>query len=224
MAEEIKWKNTIDKSLYLLADMLDDKGAVGSIIITGVNKSPAQLYGLDGTWECIKKELKYQYITNNTIPFINWTSHVVKTDSNAAGVNTAVLSGDGISLRLGWKNNENVSDGYENQSWTTQIGQLNLNKIGIKDGFGWESYGVSWTDSLSGSQPVMGEITLTSSGLIRIADFVCWPAVTTKSGYISALSYPTGQGWHYVTFHYPHLDPKYMLDDFCQTWYWKRTA
>lgn len=41
MAEEIKWKNTIDKSLYLLADMLDDKGAVGSIIITGVNKSPA---------------------------------------------------------------------------------------------------------------------------------------------------------------------------------------
>lgn len=208
MAEEIKWKNTIDKSLYLLADMLDDKGAVGSIIITGVNKNPAQLYGLDGTWDCIKKEFKPTHWKIGAAAGSDQISFSTSYSKNAGS--EIYIAGDGISIKLYWTNVVAMNDGTAANDATTPLCDIIWNKVGINGSIPYPIYApgqVDWPNAIP-------QVCLQTNGRIRI-----WDWTTQKTSYDSN----TGSG-HGCSMHIPHLAPEYMLDDFCQTWYWKRTV
>lgn len=208
MAEEIKWKNTIDKSLYLLADMLDDKGAVGSIIITGVNKSPAQLYDLDGTWECIKKEFKPTHWKIGAAVGSDQISFSTSYSKNAGS--EIYIAGDGISIKLYWTNVVAMNDGTAANDATTPLCNIIWNKVGINGSIPYPIYAPGQVDYLN----AIPQVCLQTSGRIRI-----WDWTTQQTSYYSY----TGQG-HGCSMHIPHLAPEYMLDDFCQLWYWKRVS
>ena len=215
MAEKIKWKNTIDKSLYLLADMLDDKGAVGSIIITGVNKSPAQLYGLDGTWKCIKKEWKIGYRTDNTgwqyykddTTIMTWQTKYAK-DTGATGISRI---GNGISIRLMWSNLVALDDGLQTapsgwSAWTTPIVVCNLAEMGLTN----IPYNLPFLAYSDGGESI-GEVYMDGSKIYTLD----WVWKSTKQN---------GPQTCYSVLHFPNLPPSLMKDQFCDIWYWKRTA
>lgn len=216
MAEEIKWKNTIDKSLYLLADMLDDKGAVGSIIITGTKDDPSIAYGLDGTWECIKKEFKFQEITD----VINWNMDEVTESSKEGAIykplsSKAYLCDNNIIIRSQWSNKKKMDDS------THTIGTLQLSKIGINQTLPYRYYFGSYNDG-HGS---IGFTIVEEDGAITVNEWVSnYSQVQALKSIYATYSTQIAQYVCFTYFEYVALPPERMLDDFCQIWYWKRTA
>ena len=109
-----------------------------------------------------------------------------------------------------WTNVKKIDDGVESLGWVTPIGTVNWTLAGVTN-IPYDVYTPGQCDSLN----AIPHVTLNgSTGALNINDW------TTQ-----ATSYPTstGQGCG-ATLYIPHLPPEKMLDDFCQTWYWKRTA
>lgn len=209
-----KFKNTIDKGLYLLANLYDDQG---SIVMTGVPQDPSQVYGMGKAenWKCIKKEWKlgyrtseqgWQYYKDDT-SIMTWQTKYAK-DTGATGISRI---GNGISIRLMWSNLIALDDGLQTppsgwSAWTTPIVICNLAEMGL-NGIPYDAPFLAYSDAGES----IGEVYMASSKIYTL-DWV-WKA--TKQN---------GPQTCYSVLHFPNLPPSLMKDEFCDIWYWKRIS
>ncbi len=202
-----KFKNTIDKGLYLLANLYDDQG---SIVITGVPQDPSQVYGMGKTenWKCIKKEFKPTHWKIGAAAGSDQISFSTSYSKNAGS--EIYIAGDGISIKLWWTNVVAMNDGTAANDAKTPLCNIIWNKVGINGSIPYPIYAPGQVDYPN----AIPQVCLQTNGRIRI-----WDWTTQKTSYDS----DTGSG-HGCSMHIPHLAPEYMLDDFCQTWYWKRIS
>lgn len=171
---------------------------VGSIITTGANENPGSKLG--GTWELVDKTFGHQYITLNSA-YWTGTNASIYPSATAASV---ILTDHMFTLKLAMQVNITV-----NNDNTVALGALNIESCGIK----------------KLPQHIMYAPAVSDEGNCTVAYYV------GTDGQIELYETINIDGTHsmasgsvfyvYLTQPIPYED---MLDDFCDKFYWKRTA
>lgn len=124
------------------------------------------------------------------------------------------LYGNSIRVQPYWSN-KNIEDDNQNT-----IGTLHLENMGIDKNKGLP-YGINFCGYNDGNGSVLF-CDILATGVLR-----CIETVNNWKGYSGTNNLRSQTKATYIghsTFDYPALPPEYMLDDFCQTWYWKRVS
>ncbi len=108
------WTDAQYPSAKTLYNAYDKTHAVGSILITSTNTSPAETFG--GEWELVDKEFKNMSITSGV-----WESH----NGSFKEGSVVILAGHTISVNL------NLSTSMAIASSTVDLGRLKLELCGI---------------------------------------------------------------------------------------------
>lgn len=150
---------------------------------------------LGGNWTLIHKKFKCQWIT---------TGFTFNTTNTQGGSFVALLNDNTIEFRFVWQNKIAISDD------TKQIGTFDKTKIGIV-GVGHTCYGVGYADGLNSVG--MFTIDMGNSPNLSSVDWVSKAA---------ALPTTTGQDCRFNCTYVVRED--FMIDDFCDTFIWKRVS
>jgi hypothetical protein len=183
------------KTLYnTYATLLDMMHPVNSILTTATNTNPAATLG--GTWELVDKGFKNAYITLDSS---YWTG----TNANISTYSNIMLADHTISLRLALTTTAAMTDN------TTTLGRLAIESCGIDK----LSHAIFCEAAVSDEGNCTVNYRIEQTGEVKIYD------VLNADGTHSMASNST----LYIHLVQPinHLS---MHDDFCDKFYWKRTA
>lgn len=149
---------------------------------------------LGGKWELVDKEFKQRTIESKDIFTIN--------PDNVSSLDTVgcVLSGHTLALRIALKNKVRMAD------TTLQMGTINFAKVGVTR-LSLTEYGAGLSDALNG---VLYFTVNALTGVLNNADLIGSDETSTEE-----------------TIHYritQTIRGAYMLDEFCDRFFWKRTA
>lgn len=150
-----------------------------------------------GTWSMVRKSLKYQWLT---------TGFTFNTSNTTGGEFVCIPNGNTIELRFKWKNKKALTDS------ATVIGTLNATAIGLNGGL-HAMYGQAQSDVLA----AIGQSRISWNGTTGTLDVLDW---VTRA---NALPTKTGQ-WITLSMIFNVGNTNYMRNEFCDLYYWKRTA
>lgn len=177
-----------------VSDLLSMVYPVGSIYVSNSNVNPSTKLG--GTWGLIDKEYKPQQVT----------ATVTQTNTSTATV-YAYLSGHDIQLYIGYTPSVELTDSV------VELFTIDPASCGAKQ---FSNRTKSWSAFSDGGQAAI-VYNLTTGGVLSSVDVMIrgsstasFPASTAVSNFNSILIKQTA--------------PSYMLDSFCNKFYWKRTA
>lgn len=192
----------LDNRLYYNGNSIatvNEAHPVGSIIVTSTNSNPSASVG-GGTWTLIDKEFTPYKSGANTNFSINTTNTKSASMYWSRGGHSITFSGS-------FKNKVDIGD------TELVIGTFNFANMGIKR-LGETQYFTGYSDD--GSAIIeMGLIY--DTGTLRTYDVV---GKTNDDTHISAANDRTCRCGYTITL--PGID--YMLDNYCNKFYWKRTA
>lgn len=184
----------LDKIINKTGDIAKTHHPVGQIVITPTNTNPTTLYGYEGTWKLIDKDYKYQNITTGC----TFSSFATSTSFSAW------LHGKTIQLRFSFTNNKALSD------TATTIATIKGTSIGLAGHH--LTHGFIRCDSLA----AIGAASLSWSS--STGTFTAYDWITR------ATSIPTSTGKAcQSTISLEGINPNYMIDSFCDKFYWQRT-
>lgn len=175
--------------------LLDIAHPVGSILTTATNENPAAKLG--GTWELVDKAFKEKFITLATS---NWTA----TNATLGSYSNVLLTDHTIALRL----NFIATTVFENDN-TVELGKLNLASCGIEQ----LSYAVFYNATISDLGNCSLNYRISQDGTIAVHD------VLNVNG-----THTMASGSDFFIHTVLPVSSNYMLPDFCDKFYWKRTA
>lgn len=180
----------------LANSLIDILRPIGSYAISSdPTWNPNTAWG--GTWTMVRKSLKYQWLTSG---------FSFNTANTSEGSFVCIPNGNTIELRLLWKNKKALSDA------STVIGTLNATAIGLNGGL-HAIYGQAQSDALA----AIGQCRVKWEGTTGTLDVLDW---VTRAG---TLPTKTGQ-WANLNLIFNVGNTNYMIDSFCDLFYWKRTA
>lgn len=172
---------------------------VGSIICMSSNTNPSTLYG--GTWTLVDKELSYRW--HDLYASGGWSA----TYANAQITAGARIGGHAMDIRLELTTTTALSDS------SIELGYINPNALGITE-FPIAYRYVPFSYDGGGVRDVVGTTIIAANGRVTAEDV--WNADgghTYASGYNLALIY-----------HFSSIPFNFMLDSYCDKFYFKRTA
>ena len=185
---------TLYNSYNSLLNMLNLVHPIGSILTTSTSTNPAASVG--GTWELIDKGFKDTYIT---LDETYWTH----TSADIGEYSNILLNDHTISMRLNLKNTVALTDS------SIALGKLALTSCGVNSLSYALFYGVAIADN--GNSTVAYRID--QDGRISTQDVL---------NIDDTHNLPVGSNFYLlVTQAVRHTN---MLDEFCDKFYWKRTA
>lgn len=170
---------------------------IGSVYCSSTNTNPSEIYG--GTWELIDKGFK--------------SGATIVSQASTEYLSTfrvgSVRGGNTIRLRINGATAQALGD-----TTTETLGIVDLAQHGLNDADGgFFSYSVYSGVTISDGSNAVMLLYLDSDGELQIADG--W-----TSGGVHSL--PSGTPFYFdVTL---TVQPSEMLDEFCDKFYWKRTA
>lgn len=188
------------KTLYNAYNtLLSNIYPIGSILTTATKTNPAATLG--GTWTLVDKAFKNTYINLNS-------DHWTKANANIFGYSSIMLNDHVISLRLGLETTKAITAADVNNTALT-LGTLNVSALGIS----------------TISQTVYNAVAFSDSGQSTI----CYKV--SGNGQIDIFDVLNADGTHtmpaassfYIYLVQP-INHDAMQDDFCDKFYWKRTA
>lgn len=149
---------------------------------------------MGGTWELVDKEFKQRTIESKDIFTIN--------PDNVSSLDTAgcVLSGHTLALTIALKNKVRITDN------PLQMGAINFSKVGVTR-LSLTEYGAGLSDGLNG---VLYFTVNATTGILNNADLIGSDETSTDE----TIRYRITQT----------IRGNYMLDEFCDRFFWKRTA
>ncbi len=169
---------------------------IGSIYCSSINTDPSEIYG--GTWELIDKGFK------------NETTVITQqaTENLSAFEIASIRASNTIRFRFALTTSKEIGDS------TVDLGTVNLAQHGLTDdGSGFFPYGVFGGVAMSDSGYGTVLLYFTSEGILQTRDCIM------------------GDGSHILPANSPFyfnvtlpVKPSQMLDEFCDKFYWKRTA
>lgn len=173
---------------------------IGSVVMTDSNANPNSKFG--GTWELIDKQFKSTYKIyegNDAASIFTINSSSITSGTLALAVHR---TGHSLKIRFHWT----TACDYADSDIT--LGSFRLDQLGVT------SLMYTILGMLVGSDGGNGimNITVENNGLMKCVDIV------HKSGNSSITSGATPR----LTMVLP-ISYNYMLDDFCDKFYWKRT-
>ena len=178
--------------------LLDVAHPVGSILTTATRTNPATAVG--GTWELVDKTFEYQYITLDSTFWTGTNASIYPTPTAAS----VILSDHMFSLKMAIQVNIPINDDN-----SVQLGTLTLQSCGIK----------------KLPQHIMYAPAVSDEGNCTIAYYV---VTTGKIEIYEALNidgtHSMASGSVFYVYLTQPIDYENMLDDFCDKFYWKRTA
>lgn len=169
---------------------------VGSVFITDTNTNPENTYG--GTWELVDKVFKSRHGggSGNSM----FTRNTTNTSAHSFWYTTA---GHTVTVEI------QVTPRIAFDDSTIEWGNVNLTQLGITQ-FSHTGYDYGWSDGGQG----IAMVGIRTNGQVNSYD------VLTKT---SGGSIPAGSEELKVV-HTQAIPYYYMLDSFCDKFYWKRTA
>ena len=171
--------------------LLDLLYPIGSVYISNTNTNPSESLG--GTWSLIHKRLAYK-VVEDPVTF--------NTTNTQNGDSVAVLNGEVINLRLTFAPKVELNDN------TIEIGQLNLDSIGLTGKYG--EYASYINDGAGG----MALLYVSNTGVIQTQE------VINKTG-TGTMAATTSTGQARLTLMFAQTS---MVDSFCDEFHWVRTA
>jgi hypothetical protein len=178
--------------------LLDVAHPVGSILTTATRTNPAATVG--GTWKLVDKTFEYKYITLDST-FWTGTNAIIYPTSTAASV---ILSDHMFSLKMAIQVNIPINDDN-----SVQLGTLTLQSCGIK----------------KLPQHIMYAPAVSDEGNCTIAYYI---GTTGNIEIYEALNidgtHSMASGSVFYVYLTQPIDYENMLDEFCDRFYWERTA
>ena len=169
---------------------------VGSTYVTSTNENPASYLG--GSWTLVDKEFENKYISN--------ISSYLTLDSNCSAVTgTAYLSNHHITFRISFTPTVALTDS------TLTMFTIDLPSFGASR-LNEDHLSTHFTD---GGQTVI-VMSISTAGAFRTTDVF---VRNTDSPNSLATGYTVGMSTITI-----EVRKDYMLDSFCDKFYWKRTA
>ena len=168
---------------------------IGSVLTTSTNENPSAKLG--GTWELVDKALKGTYMN---IPVSSWTANKATLNSTS----NVLLMDHTINLRV----YVNITDAISSDA-DVVLGKLNLATLGVTA----LSSSVYRQPAVSDAGNCVACYTLESDGTITINDVLSFNnthSAAANTDFIFNILFPVGYDR--------------MIDDFCDKFYWKRTA
>jgi hypothetical protein len=183
------------KTLYnTYNNLLDLMHPVGSILTTTSNKSPASTLG--GEWSLVDKAFKATYLTLNS-------SHWTNTTASLGDYSNILLNDHTIAFRLNFKTTAAISDE------TATLGTLALPLCGVNQ----LSYAVFYHTAISDGGNCVMACRMDQAGVISLHEVI---NVDGSHSMVSGADF-----FIHLVVPVRYTD---MLDDFCDKFYWKRTA
>ena len=180
---------------------IDIAHPIGSIICMSSNTNPSTLYG--GTWTLVDKELSYRF---HNLYKSGWSA----TNATAQTSAGAVIGGHAMDIRLEVTTTTALSDS------TIELGYINPNALGITE-FPIVYRYVPFSYDGGGVFDVVGQTVITDVGRITVEDI--WTATANGASH----AYASGAPLHMI-YHFSSIPFNYMLDSYCDKFYFKRTA
>jgi len=173
---------------------------VGCTICTSTNTDPSSIYG--GTWSLVMREFKRQSLTSTSPATTYFSLDSTNADSYSGLV--IVLGEQNVFIRISIKTKVALSD------TSYSLGTFNFPSFGVNTtSDAVTHYFTGFGESANGM--CMGYVG--SSGDLQITDVV----TRTSSGTIAA-------GTEMKFCIHLMIPYSYMLDSFCDKFYWRRTA
>lgn len=170
---------------------------VSSVVLTSTNTAPSY----PGTWTLIDKEFKDRALWNKTPSdsdnIVYWLTDAIAEDNESASV---VWHNHSILVRLSWDSYLQESDA------TRQICRIPLTSLGVT--YMTFSTDVDYHDVMR----ALGFFHITNSGNYAYVEIVDWIREASA-----------GNGTWHAEFDVP-IPHQWMLDSFCDKFYWERTA
>jgi hypothetical protein len=186
------------KALYhAYSQSVDIAHPVGSLMITTTNTNPATTVG--GTWVLIDKSFKAANIDLTLTPAAYWTA----LNATLGPCSSVLLADHTLSLRLNLFVTANLTDS------TDTLGTLNSTTLGVTELVPETLSNVAISD---GGGSILA-YELSQNGELSV----------TKVWLLDETSAADGNQSYYINLSQsiPHTK---MLDEFCDKFYWKRTA
>ena len=188
------------KALYnAYSSLLNIQHPIGSIIITSTKTNPANTLG--GTWVLVDKAFKNTYINLNS-------THWTKANANLYGYSSIMLNDHTISLRLGLETTKAITAADVNNVSLT-LGTVDITAFGISSLSHTIYNAVAFSDN--GQSTICYRIA--TNGQIDLFDVLHADGTHTM---------PTASSF-YIYLVQP-INYDVIQDDFCDKFYWKRTA
>ena len=181
---------------------IDIAHPVGSIMCMSSNTNPGDYCG--GTWELVDKELRYRW--HDLSASGGWSATYANVQTTAG----ARIGGHAMDIRLEITTTTALSDS------TIELGYLNPNALGITE-FPLVYRYVPFSYDGGGVKDVVGQTIITNNGKVTVEDI--W---TVSSGAISH-AYASGSNLALI-YHFSSIPFNYMLDAYCDKFYFKRVA
>jgi hypothetical protein len=187
---------------------LEAKHPIGDIVITPTNVDPSETLG--GTWALIDKTFKENLELVTDISDLWESNSDALTLQPSSSLNqTAILNtGHTLYVRLNLKLLSDITSGEAG----TTIGTLNLDKCGVSQ----LAFSVTNAVAVSDGGNCTVCYNILTDGRIQIADILniddTHSIKVSSSGTVIILNLSLP------------VKPEHMLDDFCDKFYWQRTA
>jgi hypothetical protein len=188
------------KALYsAYSKLVNIAHPIGSLLITSTNTNPAATLG--GTWILVDKAFKDTYITLDST---YWTKSAdAALNSSIINASHVMLSDHTISIRLNIKPTVALSD------TETYLGKLNFPSCGITA----LKHAIMYNVAISEGGNCTVCYRLDTDGTVSV-----WDVLNVSGAHTMA----SGSSFYIHAALPVHHDE--MLDDFCDKFYWKRTA
>lgn len=192
------------KTLYSayanLSNMIDLVHPIGSILTTATNVNPSGSLG--GSWELVDKSLKNRSLALTSAHWINPSGSELKSEI-LEGSSYLNVTDHTISIRIGVKTTAEVSDS------DLKLGKLIVDVCGVTE----LMHAMVYDATISENSNCTICYKFDKDGTLTVCDVF---------GTNGARTAPIG-----TTFYIHTVQPVYniqMIDEFCDKFYWKRTA
>ena len=191
------------KTLYsTYTKMLDLMHPIGSTYITETNVNPAELFG--GEWTLYDKEFENRWVSLDGV----WKPDSASIYSNSA----ASISGHTVALRIQLKNTTELSDS------TFTLGQLDVAALGLTE-FPYRIFCDCTAIDYAGTvvlYEIVQDGTIKTHDVLNIQSLAAGNALHTLAVYSDNIIYLNAV--------YNIHSLYRMKDEFCDKFYWRRTA
>ena len=181
---------------------IDIAHPVGSILCMSSNTNPSTLYG--GTWTLVDKELSYRW--HDLAASGGWSATYANVQTTAG----ARIGGHAMDIRLELTTTTALSDS------TIELGYINPNAFGITE-FPLVYRYVPFSYDGGGVKDVVGQTIIANNGKVTVEDI--WTATADGASH----TYASGSSLA-IIYHFSSIPFNYMLDSYCDKFYFKRIA
>lgn len=193
------------KTLYsTYTTLLDLMHPVDSILTTATNTNPSATLG--GTWELVDKEFRVNQLKLDSSYWTNTNATLLTGGSTDDDASICSWTGHSIFIRLGIYPTIELTDA------TLSMGKLNLPALGITSLPYSTRFGVTSSDA--------GNCYINYSFLRDTGELIVFDAINVDGAH----SMTVGTERYFYVHIQEEIPYTLMNDDFCDKFYWKRTA